>query len=456
MADDKFDVIVVGAGPAGTAAALTAAKAGLNVVLLERGEYPGAKNVQGAVLYTKNLADVVPEFWKDPACPTERFITQQNVLLTSEDGAMRGGFQTDKWVAEPHNCYTIIRVKFDKWFSAKAEAAGAQLFTGTRVSKLIQKDGRVVGIETSEGDQLLADVVIACDGVNSMLAQSIGLIDEWRPDEVALGVKEVLSLPRERIEDRFNLEGKEGATFEIFGNVSKGMLGYAFLYTNLDSISFGVGCKLSHFQKSLIPPYELLEAAKKHPAIRRMLAGAKPMEYSAHLIPEGGYYSLPPLYTDGFMVAGDAAQMINPTHREGSNLAMAAGMFAAQTAIEAKQKGDFSKATLSAYQKKLESSFIMPDLEEHKDVEIKVEKNMDLLTVYPELAARAAYEYFTVDGRSKKDIQKSIFRRILKTRSAGKILKDLWGMVKRPDKKPSVIGLVKQLWKVRKMLKMGA
>ncbi len=295
MADEKFDVIIVGAGPAGISAAITAAKAGLNTVVLERGEYPGAKNVQGAILYTKMLADIVPEFWKDPACPVERYLTQQNVLITSEDSAIRAGFHTDRWVKEPHNCYSIIRVSFDKWYAKKAEEAGAQVFSGVKVSKVLKDNGKVTGIETSEGDRLLADVVIACDGVNSMLAQSIGLLDEWRPDEVALGVKEILALPKERIQDRFCLEGNEGTTFEIFGQVTRGMLGYAFLYTNKESLSFGVGCKLSHFQKNNVAPYDLLESAKKHPVIRRFLADAKPLEYSAHLIPEGGYYSLPPL-----------------------------------------------------------------------------------------------------------------------------------------------------------------
>jgi electron transfer flavoprotein-quinone oxidoreductase len=455
MADDKYDVIVVGAGPAGTAAAITAAKAGLKVAVLERGEYPGAKNVQGAILYSKMLADVLPEFWNDSACPLERYITQQNVLITSEDSGVQVGFKSDKWTKAPHNCYSIIRVNFDRWFSKKSEQAGAEVYTGVKVSKILKTGNKVSGVETSEGDQLLADVVICCDGVNSMLAQSIGLMDEWKPDEVALGVKEVLALPKGRLEDRFQLEGNEGSTYEMFGGVTRGMLGYAFLYTNKESISFGVGCKLSHFQKSGIRPYDLLEAAKKHPIVRRMLADAKPIEYSAHLIPEGGYYSLPPLYTDGFMLAGDAAQMINPSHREGSNLAMAAGMLAAQTAAEAKKKGDFSKAALSEYQKKLEASFVLPDMDEHKDLEIKVEKNMDLLTVYPELASKALFEYFTVDGRTKKDIQKSIFRRVLKTRSVGKIVKDVWGMTHREDKKPSLWGVAQDIWKMRKVFKVG-
>src|SRR6185503_8338127 len=114
MADDKFDSIVVGAGPAGVAAAITMAKAGLNVALLERGEYAGAKNVQGAVLYSHNLAEIVPEFWKD--APLERAIVDERLWVMTEDSAVQIGYKSAKYDSQPANCYTIIRVEFDKWF----------------------------------------------------------------------------------------------------------------------------------------------------------------------------------------------------------------------------------------------------------------------------------------------------------------------------------------------------
>ena len=392
-------------------------------MVLERGEYPGAKNVQGGILYTKMLADIIPNFWKEPNPPVERPITEQKVMLLSSDSAIYLGFKSERWIKEPHNCYTIIRVHFDKWYAKKAEEAGAEVYSGVLVTDLIKKNGQICGVKTSEGDELLADVIIACDGVNSILAQKAGLIDEWRADEVALAVKETLGLAPEKIEERFCLEKNEGTTIEMFGKATDGMLGYGFLYTNKESISLGVGCKVSHFQKTGIPPYELLEKLKQHPAIRRLIQGCQPLEYSGHLIPEGGYNSMPPLYSDGFLIAGDAAQMVNPSHREGSNLAMTAGTLAAETVIESKKKGDFSSHALSLYQKKLRQSFVIPDLFDHKDLEEKVEAKPELLTEIPELVCQAAYEYFSVDGRPKRDVQSAILKKLFRSKSLRKLIK---------------------------------
>ncbi len=423
MADEKFDCIIVGAGPAGTSAAITCARAGLSTLLLERGEYPGAKNVQGAILYSKMLADILGEFWNEPDSPIERLITEQKMMLLSKDSALFGGFKSDRWRKDQQNCYSIIRVAFDRWYAKKAEAAGAELYTGVTVSDLIRKNGKICGVRTSENDELAADVVIACDGVNSILAQKAGLIDEWRSDEVALAVKEVLALPKEKIEDRFNLEKNEGTTIEMFGQITQGMLGYGFLYTNKESLSIGIGCKVSHFQKTGIPPYDLLEQLKAHPIVRKWIDGSKSLEYSAHLIPEGGYKSMPPLYTDGFLVGGDAAQMVNPSHREGSNFAMTAGKAAGETVIAAKKEGNYSAKFLSLYQKKLKETYVLPDLFDHKDLEEKIESRPELLNVLPDLLCQTAFDYFQVDGRPKRDLQSAIIKRIFRNKGVRHLIK---------------------------------
>lgn len=421
---EKFDAIVVGAGPAGSAAAYTMAKAGLSVVLIERGEYPGAKNVMGGVMYGRMLADLIPGFPKE--APIERVIVEERLWIATDDEAVSIGHKTAQAPGDVPNAFTVLRAHFDRWFASKAEEAGALLVPGTVVEDLITNNGRVVGVRTGRADgDLYANVVVICDGVHSFLAAKAGLQRrDVAPHEVALAVKEIIVLPKETIQERFNVGEGEGVTIEIYGAVTQGMGGYAFIYTNRESLSVGAGALISHFMKTKITPYALLERVKQHPLVQPLIAGGQVVEYLAHAIPEGGFLAMPRLYADGVLIAGDAAMMVNGLHREGSNLAMTAGRLAGETVIEAKAKGDFSTQTLSAYREKLQQSFVLKDLQKYQYLPEFIDRHPELLGIYPDLVNHAVHEMLTVDGLSKREKQKKIWRDLTARRPFWQLLRD--------------------------------
>ncbi len=407
MDDERFDAIVVGAGPAGISAAKALAEAGLSVVVLERGQFPGAKNVWGGILYREPMEAMAPGF--EAEAPLERPIIEQRYVLLTNEAMMGMTFRSERLATPPFNAYSVLRSPFDRWFAGQAEAAGAEVYPEFTVVDLLWEEGTVAGITTGDPDgELLARCVVIADGANSLLAQRIGLHREWEPIEQALVAKELIALPAEVIESRFALPEGMGTALEIFGESTAGLLGYGFIYTNKESLSIGTGALLEDLIQTGLNVNDILDRFKAHPAIAPLIADGETLEYSGHLIPEGGYNRLPRLFTDGAVVVGDAAQLVNPLNREGGNLAMLSGKLAAQAIVEAKVKDDFSAMSLSRYRELLDESIVMQDLHKIRNVTDFAHKRPHLLTEYPRLLEEMAEEYLRVDSVAKKEKQKKM------------------------------------------------
>jgi len=415
---EKVDVIIVGAGLAGTACAFVLAKAGVNVVVLERGNYAGAKNVMGGILFTTILERLIPDFLKE--APLERFIKERKFSLLSRDTELAFSFQTEKYNQPPHNhSFTVLRAKFDRWFATKAEELGAMILSNVVVDGLIWQGNKCVGVKTRlrDGD-LYADVVVLAEGANSVIAEQEGLKPHANEKNMAVAAKELISLPQEIIEQRFQLLGAqieksvpEGVAIEYFGDAVQGMFGNAFIYTNRHSLSVGIGCTLNQLIEKNLNPHDLLEYFKDHPCVRHLLRNGKTVEYCAHMIPEGGYRNLSRLAFDGILLIGDCAGLVNSSFfHEGSNLAMASGVYAGETIIEALRKGNFSRKMLSSYEEKLCSSFVVQDLKKFRHFPSLGEKCPELAGEYPELLGEIVTRYFEIGEKSKWIIEREVIR----------------------------------------------
>lgn len=428
--ENKVDVIVVGGGPAGISCAITIARAGKNVVLIERGKFSGSKNVFGGAIYAQPTREIFPDFEKN--APLERKNVEHKYALLGEDDSTVVSYKNTK---EDAVSYTVIRAKFDRWMAEEAKKEGVIIVEETVVRELIVENGFVVGVKT-ELEDYYCNIVVLADGVNSLLAKQIGLRGDINPEDVALSVKEVIKLDKEKINDRFHVTDDEGCVYTIFGGSMLGMLGLGFMYTNENSVSIGLGITLNELVERKIKPYELLDKMKSHPTIAPLIKDGELLEYSAHLIPEGGYKKIPVLYGAGVMICGDAAMFVNNLHWEGTNLAMISGKLAGETAVIALGKQDYSEHSLARYQEVLEESFVMKDLRTYKDLmNVMHDRKDEFLGYYPKKINSFFKMFTSVNSVPKKELYWKFIKSIFKDRKFSVLIKD-------------GISLMKLLWSI--------
>ncbi len=376
-----YDVYVVGAGPAGSSAAWYLAKEGINVALIDRGKPIGSKNVSGGVLWGHDLKILDEEWWKK--APIERPIVSKKIGLLTEERSLLFDWTFEDWNDEPYVGFSVLRAKFDRWLASRAEEAGADVYEGIAVDKLWMEKGEVKGI-IQAGDKFKSKAVIIADGANSRTLINSGLLSKpFNQHDFYLGIKEVLSIPSETIEERFALNAGEGTAYEfILGGLPMDIIAGGFLYTNKDSLSLGVVVDISSIPKG-IHGYDVFEYFKHNPRIKRLIKDSKEEEYAAHFVPKGGIHMMPPLYGPGYVVAGDAAGLCfsNGLVINGNGPAIRSGIEAAKAVSEAIKSNDTSAKSLSNYAENLKQTYVLENLIRFKNVE-KFKDNPRIYSTY--------------------------------------------------------------------------
>lgn len=416
----QFDVVIIGAGPAGIACSLVLAKNGYKTLMIERALRIGGKNLTGGRLYSYAL-ELVEAGLTAKAALERKVVREQIMLLGKVSGTTVDYYQPDP--KDAPQSYTVLRANFDEWFATYAEKQGVVLIDGIKVDNLIEKDGKVIGIQAGD-DIVYSNIVIAADGVNSLFAEQAGLRKKLLPTAVGIGVKEVISLPAKTIEARFGLKPGEGASRVIIGGTN-GVIGGGFLYTNKESVSLGLVLSPHSVAKQNKKIYEILQDFKMHPAISPLVGDGETIEYGAHMVPEAGWGGLPAnLYRDGFLLIGDAAGFVinSGTTIRGIDLAIISGVAAANAII---LSHDNKTAVGPAYMQQLKELNLLPAMKLFAAMP-EITHNPRMSATYPEMVNAIMNQMFAIDNNKPEKLSKAMWQTIRQHVSLSELLSDGW------------------------------
>ncbi len=384
------DVLFVGAGPASLAGALRlrqlidrhnedAEKSGakkledISIAVIEKGREVGSHIISGAVMDAGPLAELLPDF-KERGAPLESLVTDEDVSYLTETKKFK--LPVIPPPLNNHGCYVVSLNKLVRWLGPIVEAAGVDIFPEFPGDEVLLESDRVLGVRTGDkgigrdgkpkanfepGVDIHAKVTVLGEGARGTLVKKLVHrlnLDEGRnPQIYAAGVKEIWELPKGRV--------KPGAVMHTLGYpLPADTFGGGFVYgMQNDLLDVGLVVGLD-YKDPFTDPHRLFQEFKQHPAVRSMLEGGKMLYYGAKTIPEGGYFSVPKYYGDGFLIIGDSAGLLNSQRLKGIHMAIQSGMLAGQTIYEALIAGRYDDTQLQRFEQLVKGSFINRELYE--------------------------------------------------------------------------------------------
>ncbi|ELY39775.1 FAD-dependent monooxygenase [Natronorubrum tibetense] len=366
---EHYEAVVVGCGPGGAAAAARLADHGVETLVLERGTKAGSKNVSGGLIYAEESAaytiDDLFDGFREAAA--ERPVTDYHIHNIAGN-KVKSYELTDLHEHDTDWCDAVLRRQMDSWLEArvheKTSETGGGVLTDVRVNGLLRENGEIVGVTCDELDPIKADLIVGADGVNSELARDAGLMDWEEPDEWFQGVKAVVEMDPDVVNDRFGIDSDEGVAHLFSGDLFEDVRGGGFLYTNEDSLSIGTVFHLDSLVEEQAEPHELLDALLTHPLLAQWIRDDyHEREYSAKLVPDSKKVAHPEPYQDRLVLVGDAAGQMQAQGPiiKGMNHAVTAGALAADAFVVT--RGNVKpEATGRRYAQMLEKSGTMDKL----------------------------------------------------------------------------------------------